>query len=217
MVVPPEMWTEGREERSPLWRAAHTEDPCPPPLGRAERPCRCKLQQSVLTPWLPCLSGDSAAALGNPAFPWVYFSFSLLTHSLPESWPTPPPFSHQLPLNVALSFCPLSVWVPTLLQQAQPCPSLWLFFYLRHIIPFHSLASPWPFCFLAILHILPPLKLLGTQFCFFYSQLKALHKNSEQSPSDGFKAWLQSSFQNVFPITALSYIFASAKLGSQAR
>lgn len=57
MVVPPEMRTEWREERSPLWRGAHTEDPCPPPLGRAERPCRCKLQQSVLTPGFPVFLG----------------------------------------------------------------------------------------------------------------------------------------------------------------
>ena len=129
----------------------------------------------------------------------------------------PPPFSHQLPLNVGLSFCSLSIWAPTLLQQAHPSPSLWLFLYLHHIIPFHSLASLWPFCFLTILYILLPLKLLGTQFCFFYSQLKALHKNSEKSPLDSFKTWLQSSFQNIFPIMALSYIFASAKLGSQAK
>ena len=96
-------------------------------------------------------------------------------------------------------------------------PPFFLFLYLHHIIPFHSLASLWPFCFLTILYILLPLKLLGTQFCFFYSQLKALHKNSEKSPLDSFKTWLQSSFQNIFPIMALSYIFASAKLGSQAK
>ena len=141
MVVPPEMRTEWREERSPLWRGAHTEDPCPPPLGRAERPCRCRLQQSVLTPGFPVFLGiqqllwETLPSLGS-----ISPSPCSLTLCLN---PDPhPPFSHQLPLNVALSFCPLSVWVPTLLQQAQPCPSLWLFFYLRHIIPFHSLASP---------------------------------------------------------------------------
>ena len=206
------MQTEWREERSPPWRATHTEDPCPPRLGQAEWPWSCRLQQSVL-PGLPFFLGiqqplwETLPSLGSisPS------PFSLTLSLNPD--PHTPQFSHQLPLNVGLSFCSLSIWVLTLLQQAHPCPSLWLFFYLRHIIPFHSLASLWPFCFLTILYILLPLKLLGTQFRFFYSQLKALHKNSEQSTLDGLKTWLQSSFQNIFPITALSYIFASSQIG----
>ena len=64
------------------------------PLSSPTGPGRATLQlqtPAVCTPWPPFLSGDSAASLGNPAFPWVYFSFSLLTHSFPESWPTHPP------------------------------------------------------------------------------------------------------------------------------
>ena len=94
MVVPSEMQTKWREDRSPLWRAAHTFSPIGP--GRAtlqvQTSAVCSHSMASLTFWgFSSLSGKPCLPLGlfllllaHSLFPWI------LTHPPPILSPVTP-------------------------------------------------------------------------------------------------------------------------------